>query len=857
MMAFTPRMSRSFLCLLAACLIAALIAPAEGSAQPSGRRALINGATVVSAPAPATTSLEQQAATAAGFAVTIVPQATWAEMTQAEFGAYDLLIIGDPNCGSAPQTAAANAATWAPVVMGTAGGRTKAGNRIVVGTDPALHANLLTRPDAGIIIREGVAFAGAQVGTTGLYFSASCGGGGGNVLTALGLLSTGSGPWAVVEGSGNAVSLIASEPSFATLTTASLANWSSSVHESWSTFPSDWNALAIVTDSAPRPTCGVDPKTGASACGRAYILIAGSSIVVVSDSIALTPTTSTNPAGTTHTLTAHVTNDGVSLAGALVTFTVTGQNSGAAGSCVPADCRTNSDGNVSFTYTGSNGPGDDTINASFTDQGGSRQSATAAKHWESADFPGMTFGDWAEDIEVDVDSIPQEEREVRTAYLALQGEGVKILDVTNPEAITTLASFAPATCPNGLGTAAFFADDVEFVESLSALFVSVGRCGVLVLDVENPAEPVVLGYYDTPVWAEAVEVESFAGGEEVIGYIADHNGGLRIVDFAPLFGSTPAAPVLRGAIGSSTAGWGTGAAIDVAFLDNDDDLLVFVANSQGLRVVNVNAPASPQLIGGYDTSPTGTPPEVPQDMTLSDDGNYAFLAGWQAGLLAINVSDPSEPVLANRISTTPGLAYYESDVDDGYVFATEGKGGLRTFQISDGSLVPIDGEEAIPIAGGNGWAWDVQVVDGVAYVTYGILENGTGGLAVIELEFSDLGGDFGGDPGPDGDADGVPDADDNCAEIANPTQADANLEGFGDACDADYDDDGAVTALDFSTLRAAYGSEAGGERWNAEVDHDGDGAITAADFTVLRSRYGSSPGPSGLVCAGAAPCPSL
>ena len=60
-------------------------------------------------------------------------------------------------------------------------------------------------------------------------------------------------------------------------------------------------------------------------------------------------------------------------------------------------------------------------------------------------------------------------------------------------------------------------------------------------------------------------------------------------------------------------------------------------------MVNVENPASPQLIGSFNTSPTGSPPEVPQDITLSEDGDTAIVAGWQAGLLAIDVSDPSQP----------------------------------------------------------------------------------------------------------------------------------------------------------------------------------------------------------------------
>ena len=350
---------------------------------PPPRTALINGGTV----SGGASSQEAQAATAQGYVVTVVPQTTWATMTAAQFGAYDLLIIGDPTCSSTPGAAAANAATWAPVVMGTAGGRILAGNRILIGTDPVFHDAGNVNSTRATIIRTGIDFAGKQPGRTGLYFDASCSGTSAPILTALNLLSTGSGTW-TVNGSppcGGAASVIASEPSFATLTSASLQGWGCSVHETWPTFKTDWSALAVATDTPTRPTCGTDPSTGATACGQAYILIAGSSIVVTSGSISISPLDDTNPINTPHTVTAHVTSAGSPIVGQVVAFTVTGQNAGAAGTCVPAGCMTDSNGDVSFTYVGTNGVGDDTIKASFTDATGSLQAATAQKHWVNVD----------------------------------------------------------------------------------------------------------------------------------------------------------------------------------------------------------------------------------------------------------------------------------------------------------------------------------------------------------------------------------------------------------------------------------------------------------------------------------------
>lgn len=343
--------------------------------------ALINGLTV----SGGASSQEAMGATALGYVVTVVSDAAWQAMTQAQFGAYDLLIIGDPTCSSTSQNAAANAAVWAPVVMGTAGGRTAPGNRVFIGTDPVFHDSGIASERA-TIIRDGLKFAGKQPGRTGLYFCGSCSGGSGNVLAALTLLSTGSGVWTANDAPpcGGSVSLIASEPSFGPpdpLTTASLQGWSCSVHESFPTFPTDWNALAVATDTPTTPTCGVDPNTGLSACGQAYILIAGSSIIVGSGSISVAPLDATNPVNTDHTVTAHATSGGSPLANQIITWTVTGVNAGASGTCVPAGCTTDSNGDVSFTYHDTNGLGDDTIKASFTDAAGSLQSATAQKHW--------------------------------------------------------------------------------------------------------------------------------------------------------------------------------------------------------------------------------------------------------------------------------------------------------------------------------------------------------------------------------------------------------------------------------------------------------------------------------------------
>jgi virginiamycin B lyase len=81
--------------------------------------------------------------------------------------------------------------------------------------------------------------------------------------------------------------------------------------------------------------------------------------------VTLTPATASSATGTQYTVTAKVTDaNSVAQANVSVTFTIlSGPNAGATGVCSPSTCKTDSSGQVSFTYTGSGGAGQDSIKA--------------------------------------------------------------------------------------------------------------------------------------------------------------------------------------------------------------------------------------------------------------------------------------------------------------------------------------------------------------------------------------------------------------------------------------------------------------------------------------------------------------
>lgn len=138
------------------------------------------------------------------------------------------------------------------------------------------------------------------------------------------------------------------------------------------------------------------------------------------------------------------------------------------------------------------------------------------------------------------------------------------------------------------------------------------------------------------------------------------------------------------------------------------------------------------------------------------------------------------------------------------------------------------------------------------------LELGRGLLNVDGVGEIDLGEGFKGDnvlvrvASPDGattqaavketdsDGDGVPDSRDNCVAVSNKDQLDTDGDGYGNACDADLNNDGFVNALDLAAIRSQFGKR------GVAGDINGDGIVNALDVSRFSKLFGKAPGPSAL-----------
>jgi hypothetical protein len=239
-------------------------------------------------------------------------------------------------------------------------------------------------------------------------------------------------------------------------------------------------------------------------------------------------------------------------------------------------------------------------------------------------------------------------------------------------------------------------------------YIADGPAGVRIVNVRDPTNPTFVGTYDTAGFAYRLALQ----GDTL--YVADGTNGLVVLDV-----SHPQHPLYVDSYALSDAR-------DVALYGG----VVVVGSGNGVYTFQIGSMDSLSYVGAYSGGN--------EFWDVKVRGNIAYVAAGADGILTVDVSNPSSPVLRDQLVYGGSVFYRKIDVQGHLAFVADyGGGGLRIFDVSNPNNIVYIGTEGLSYATDvAAWGHIVFVADG----TYGVyVVDVTNPSSPFTLDFYDLG----------------------------------------------------------------------------------------------------------------------
>lgn len=286
------------------------------------------------------------------------------------------------------------------------------------------------------------------------------------------------------------------------------------------------------------------------------------------------------------------------------------------------------------------------------------------------------------------------------AYVTVAGKGLQILDISNPAS------------PTLLGTASA---DGSFV-AVAGDYAYVLGSRLYIVDVANPSSPVQVGVYTYTLPAGAPLYDLAVGGNHA--YIAKGNYYLEIVNVSNPSQPSPVLTYTVKAFGIALSG-----------------TYAYVADTNGLRVLDISNPSNPQELS-FCHLPWGMGGAV----ALS--GDYAYVANDNGGLRIVRIANPSHPTETARffiLEYAEGVAW-----KDNYLYVSQFLTYTQIVRITDPSrpvvvgAYPVEPAAAPRVVGNRLYLGDrylhiLDISDPARPVLLGRTESLTNGVTSIAV----------------------------------------------------------------------------------------------------------------------------
>jgi len=275
-------------------------------------------------------------------------------------------------------------------------------------------------------------------------------------------------------------------------------------------------------------------------------------------------------------------------------------------------------------------------------------------------------------------------------FCALLDKGMQVVNVSNPQFPQVVFSYRTAWSVDG---GVWWHDlEIEGNRLYAASGSGGAESGIHVFNIADPSSPNLIGHFaGVRSWVRGLDVKNN------IVYAAVHTaGGIQVIDF-----SSPSTPFEAGFLpmGSESSVY------DVLMEDNR----AYVAGSwqYGLVVLNSSTPASPTVLGSYNT------PNIASNLVKS--GQYVYVSDmWDnPGVVVVNVTNPANPQLQTTLSV-PGTAIKGLWIDSNRLFVSS-LTALSIFSLSNPASPTLLGSYFQRDALGH--PWGVRAKDGYLYVS--------------------------------------------------------------------------------------------------------------------------------------------